>query len=320
MPGKKIFLSYRRDDVPGYVGRLADDLEAVFGAEQVFRDVDDIRGGADWRASIDAALQQSAVLLLLIGPRWSDIWRARAHAPIDYMALELERARALHIPVHPVTVGGGTIANELDLTPIDWIRARQIYDISDIQGRWDKDVAGLIAILQPLIATPHTTANTTATAEHASLPTRRLRTAYRRLLLLLAGLSALLISGIVMYQHYLQADKQATPLAVPPRPAAEVTASTAPQASLEGRWVSEKTGKVFQFRSLDNQRFAVIAEALGRGQGQWLEKMPNKLRFKIDAAGQGEFSLSNSHTILQGWFKPKNSTKIRYDRLMKQPE
>ena len=46
---KKIFLSYRRDDIPSYVARLEDALEQAFGENRVFRDVEDIAGGSAWK-------------------------------------------------------------------------------------------------------------------------------------------------------------------------------------------------------------------------------------------------------------------------------
>ena len=48
----QFFLSYRRDDSAGFAGRLADRLEAAFGAGSVFRDVDDIRPGEDFQTAI----------------------------------------------------------------------------------------------------------------------------------------------------------------------------------------------------------------------------------------------------------------------------
>jgi hypothetical protein len=47
---------YRRDDSPGYVSRLEDELEHVFGKGQVFR-MQQTAGGAKWRNVDDANLQ-----------------------------------------------------------------------------------------------------------------------------------------------------------------------------------------------------------------------------------------------------------------------
>jgi hypothetical protein len=66
----RIFLSYRRDDSEGYVGRLFDGLAARFGAEQVFRDVVGLRDGVDFKEDIRRAVGSCSVLLAVIGPRW----------------------------------------------------------------------------------------------------------------------------------------------------------------------------------------------------------------------------------------------------------
>ena len=63
-----IFLSYRRNDSAGFAGRLADALEAEFGAGSVFRDVDDIRPGEDFFSAIESHLREVGAVLVMIGP------------------------------------------------------------------------------------------------------------------------------------------------------------------------------------------------------------------------------------------------------------
>ena len=63
----KVFVSYRRDDSAGFAGRLTDALERRFGADSVFRDVDDIAAGADFGVVIEQALQQVQAVLVVIG-------------------------------------------------------------------------------------------------------------------------------------------------------------------------------------------------------------------------------------------------------------
>ena len=48
----RIFISYRRQDTPGYAGRLSDDLRDRFGPDQVFMDIDTLRPGADFVEAI----------------------------------------------------------------------------------------------------------------------------------------------------------------------------------------------------------------------------------------------------------------------------
>ncbi len=64
----RIFISYRTSDAKKDANRLAEDLERVFGDEQVFFDKHDLHGGASWRDSIVRALNQRPVVLVLMSP------------------------------------------------------------------------------------------------------------------------------------------------------------------------------------------------------------------------------------------------------------
>lgn len=151
MSAKKIFLSYRRDDSPGYVSRLEDDLERAFGRGRVFRDVEDIKGGAKWKQVLERNLADAAAVLLVIGPRWEEIWEAHRNDPgINYVAFELGQAQERNIPVIPITVDGASLSPNIDLGEIAWIRENQTYDISDKQGRWSSDLDGLIRVLETI--------------------------------------------------------------------------------------------------------------------------------------------------------------------------
>ena len=68
---ERIFINYRRDDSAGYAGRLADSLGAWFGPERVFRDVSGIDYGQDFEQAIDAKLEESGAVVVVIGDRWS---------------------------------------------------------------------------------------------------------------------------------------------------------------------------------------------------------------------------------------------------------
>ena len=66
----KIFISYRRSDTEQVAGRIFDRLSAVYGSSKVFFDTDAIPGAVDFRANVQVAIQQSAVLLAIIGRNW----------------------------------------------------------------------------------------------------------------------------------------------------------------------------------------------------------------------------------------------------------
>src|ERR687895_314791 len=72
----RIFISYRRDDSAGHVGRLWDALRAGlegqpgFSEDQIFMDIDAIEPGVDFREAIRKALEASDVFLAVIGRGW----------------------------------------------------------------------------------------------------------------------------------------------------------------------------------------------------------------------------------------------------------
>ena len=66
----RVFLSYRRGDVAGHADRLSDELGRSLGRKSVFQDVATIAPGEDFEVAIDSALDDSDVVLAVIGPGW----------------------------------------------------------------------------------------------------------------------------------------------------------------------------------------------------------------------------------------------------------
>ena len=64
----RIFISYRSSDGKKDADRLCADLSRLYGADQVFFDKQDLRGGHSWRSAIVAALGTRPVVLLLVTP------------------------------------------------------------------------------------------------------------------------------------------------------------------------------------------------------------------------------------------------------------
>lgn len=148
-----LFISYRREDSAGFAGRLADALERDFPAEQVFRDVDDIRPGEDFVRAIEDRLAAVDVMLVLIGPRWLEAsrdGRRRLEAADDFVRLEVRTALALGKPVIPLLVGVACMPAEADLPEdIRPLARRQAFVLSD--AGWRTDVERLRAALLPLL-------------------------------------------------------------------------------------------------------------------------------------------------------------------------
>lgn len=106
--GLRVFLSYRREDTQHIAGRLFDRLVKQFGKKQIFKDVDSIPLGDDFREHIRAATGRCDVMLALIGKRWATMTEAsgqrRLDNPNDFVRLELESVLERGIPVVPVLV------------------------------------------------------------------------------------------------------------------------------------------------------------------------------------------------------------------------
>ncbi len=82
-----IFVSYRRQDTQSATGRLCDKLQAHFGADQVFHDIESIEAGSDFTATITSKIQA-----------FRDMWRIsrlRFVAILTLVALVLSGAGAL---------------------------------------------------------------------------------------------------------------------------------------------------------------------------------------------------------------------------------
>jgi len=134
-----LFISYRRADSAGWAGRLKDHLEARYGSELVWQDVDDIGPGEQWLAKILEALRSADAVLVIIGPRWLELGASRLGDPSDVLRQEIEAALASSSIVVPVLVGGAAIPRESDLpTSLRALAGRQAIGLLD--GDWHRSV------------------------------------------------------------------------------------------------------------------------------------------------------------------------------------
>jgi TIR domain len=102
----RITISYRRDDSLDITGRIFDRLAGHFGREAVFRDIDSIPPGTDFRRHIDVLLDKSDIILAIVGPRWigPNNEQLRLANPADPVRLEIETALRKDKPLIPVLV------------------------------------------------------------------------------------------------------------------------------------------------------------------------------------------------------------------------
>lgn len=148
-----IFVCYRRADARGDAGRLADSLDEHFERSQIFRDVESLEGGTNYKTAIDQAIAHCTALLAVIGPRWLSVSGAdgsrRLDDPDDFITLEIGAALANGVTVIPVLVGGARMPSEDELPArLKPLAAHQAVEISD--SRWEYDVARLVRRLESL--------------------------------------------------------------------------------------------------------------------------------------------------------------------------
>ncbi|MDJ0706964.1 MAG: effector-associated domain EAD1-containing protein [Leptolyngbyaceae cyanobacterium MO_188.B28] len=111
-----IFVSYRRIDSNDVTGRIYDFLAAHFGGDVVFKDVDSIPLGVDFRTYLNDTVGNCQVLVAVIGPNWLEALKERLGQPaIDWVRAEIETALGRGIPVIPLLVGGAGLPVAADL-------------------------------------------------------------------------------------------------------------------------------------------------------------------------------------------------------------
>jgi eukaryotic-like serine/threonine-protein kinase len=155
-----IFISYRRSDSPDATGRIYDRLVSEFGKAQVFKDVDSIPLGQDFRGHLNGIVSECGVMLAIIGPRWTDASGKAGHRrledPDDFVRIELEAALARDIPVVPVLVAHAPIplASELpaSLASMAFRQSIEVRPDPDFHNDATRLVTALRGILDPTAA------------------------------------------------------------------------------------------------------------------------------------------------------------------------
>lgn len=141
----KIFISYRRDDSSGHVGRLHDALVRHLGPDCVFMDIDSIAPGADFVEVLSHSLEQAAVVVVVMGGRWAGVkpdGTRRIDDERDFVRMEV--AKALKDPavrVIPVLVNRASMMAEDELPPdLKPLAHRNAIEVSDIRWGYDTKV------------------------------------------------------------------------------------------------------------------------------------------------------------------------------------
>lgn len=169
----KIFVSYRRSDVPYAATLIRDRLVRQFGAESVYFDVDSVPLGLDFRRHIQRAVEQCDVLLVVIGERWLELDKQgnqRLEDPEDFVRVEIETALKRGIPVIPVPVGNARIPRAADLpeaiSSLAFRNASEVRPGPSFAGHMERLIKGVeVLATQADVTVPATDSPRTADAD-----------------------------------------------------------------------------------------------------------------------------------------------------------
>jgi len=153
-PTQGIFISYRRDDTGPYARLLKDHLAKRLPGRSVFIDLDEIEVGLDFAEVIKAALDSSAVIISLIGPRWLTITdedgRRRLDDPDDYVRFEIRTGLRRCARLIPVLVDGAKPLRLHDL-PGDIQKLARLNALKMSYDRFEYDEDRLTATIRKVL-------------------------------------------------------------------------------------------------------------------------------------------------------------------------
>jgi eukaryotic-like serine/threonine-protein kinase len=201
LPG--IFISYRRSDNPDATGRIYDRLVSEFGKSRVFKDVDSIPLGQDFRGHLNDVVGGCAAVLAIIGPKWTDIrneaGQKRLEDPDDFVRIELEAALARSVPVVPVLVGHapmpGTFQLPATLASLAFRQSIEVRPDPDFHNDATRLVVALQKILDP--NAPRGEATATATAAGSQTSAATMQRMHQRRLAWMTGIAAVLALTVI---------------------------------------------------------------------------------------------------------------------------
>lgn len=233
----RIFISYRSADGAKDASRLADDLGRVFGADHVFLDRQDLRGGSSWRQEIERAIGHRPIVLLLVTPgfvgaRHAD-GRLRIDDADDPVRMEIQSAIDAGAVLMPLRVDGTPMPSAASLPePLRVITERHALPLRT--DDWTRlDLPRIVADIERL--------GVPRGGVTAAQGVRPVRSNARRWALAAAVVLAVTVLAHLANQHAPELPPTAagvgTTTPSPADAAQPVAALAADRPSLDGRWL-----------------------------------------------------------------------------------
>src|SRR5579864_3714662 len=175
----RITISYRRDDSDVITGRIFDRLSAHYGRETVFRDIDSIPLGVDFRKHVNSVLDDTDIMVAVVGPKWIGPrpGQSRLDNAADPVRVEIDAALRKKVPLIPVLVLRAQMPRADQLPPsLEDFAYRNAATI-DAGQDFDTHMARLIRAIDNLLVerakslAPETAAAVSSTAEASPAPT-----------------------------------------------------------------------------------------------------------------------------------------------------
>jgi len=157
----KISISYRRADSEAVTGRIFDRLSSYYGKDAIFRDIDSIPPGIDFRVHINETLRKTNILLAIVGPEWlgrSSGGDERIQEESDAVRIEVEMALRRRLPLIPVLIGNTKMPSPDQLPPslkdFSFRNALKVDTGQDFDHHMDRLIQAMDAILSQTPPSP----------------------------------------------------------------------------------------------------------------------------------------------------------------------
>lgn len=151
-PEVRVFVSYRRDDVPAATDLLTAGLRSRLGKDNVFRDIDSIEPGADFEDVIGDWVARCRVFLAVIGDRWLEkpgLGGRRIDDAGDYVRLEIEAAIEASVRLVPIQIYDAILPVPIDLPEsVRPLLRKNAVQLSRMH--WDDDLKNLLDWVESL--------------------------------------------------------------------------------------------------------------------------------------------------------------------------
>ncbi|MEM9548729.1 MAG: FISUMP domain-containing protein, partial [Bacteroidota bacterium] len=191
-----VFINYRRSDSESEAGRLASDLDRIFGNRFSFQDIDDIQSGDLWIDKLIDAGLNAQVILVIIGESWlvKRNNKVRLFDEGDWVRRELLAAIEAKKIIIPVLIDGARLPKKNQIPPeLHPLLRHQAFPIR--KARWKHDIVPLIQDIKNI-------------TQHQTLAEKQKRSNSMRRFLgwgvfsILALLTIFLLSGIIDVSNF----------------------------------------------------------------------------------------------------------------------